>query len=673
MATNVGLKLGIDGEAKYRSELNNIIAQAKSLDSEMKAVTSAFTANTSAEERNAKTNAVLTKQIDVQKQKLEAQQQMLDKAVQKYGEADTRTLTWKDAVNQTTATLNNMQNRLKGVNTDLDKTGQELGEGKEKGLSFGDILKANITSDAIISGVKALAGAVKQVAQEIVNAAKESMKWGDDLNTLSEQTGLTTDQLQELQYMSAFIDVDVNTVTGSLRKLTMQMDNAKGGTGAAAEAFAALGVAVTDENGQLRDNYDVFLDTIDALGTIDNQTQRDALAMDIFGRSATELNTMIAAGSDEMRAYAQEAHDVGAVLSNDMVQDLAAAQDAADTVTNKFNAMKNGIVAQFAPAISEALGGFVDVLAGSKPLEEFIGDMMEHLPEIIEMGVNLLTSLVNGVVKALPVVIPAIIRAGVQLFVSLVAALPEIITNIIAVIPDIITGVITAITESLPLIIQAGVDLFVALVQALPEIIAGIVAALPQIIDAVITALTSVAPLLINAGVDLFLALIQNMPAIIAGIIKAVPKIITALVNGLKNGMKAIANVGLELVRGLWRGISNSFEWIKQKISEWVGNVLSFIKKLFGISSPSKVTTWYGEMLTAGLAKGITDGRVGINSAWRAATGGIGGITANVAGNIAAMSGRAGMVVTFNIQQLPGEDSNALAQRINRQLGRLYA
>lgn len=672
MATNVGLKLKIDGEAQYRSELNNIIAQAKTLDSEMKAVTSTFTAETSAEEKAAKTSAVLAKQIDVQKQKLTAQQQMLERATEKYGEADTRTLSWRDAVNQTTATLNKMENELRGVSSGVDQAADAMNDGKTSGMTFGDMLRANITSEAIVAGVKALANAFKEVAQEIVNTAKESIAMADSINTLSTQTGLTTDQIQEFEYMTGLLDVDVSTISGSLRKLTNNMDSAASGTGAAYDAFEQLGVSVTDADGSLRNNYDVFMDVIDALGEVDNATERDAIAMDIFGRNAQELNTLVAAGSDTIREYAAEAHEMGYVMDTDTISAMVDAQDAADRLSNQFTTLKNNMVAKIAPGITSALSGVVGILSGNSTIEEFVGDMTAKIPELIQMGVDLLSALVNGIIKALPVVVPALVQAGLQLFVSLVGALPEIIKSIIAVIPQIITGVIAAITDSLPMLIAAGVDLFVSLVGALPEIIAGIVDAIPQIYNAITNAFITAAPLLVDAGIQLFVALIQNLPAIIAGIVKAVPKIITAIVNALIAGIKTIANVGVQLVQGLWQGISNSLSWIKDKITSWVGNVLNFIKNLFGISSPSKVTAGYGDMLSRGLAAGIVDGEDAINAAWRDATGGIGAVNANVTGAYGA-AGAGGMIVTFNIQQRDGEDSYALAERINRQLGRIYA
>lgn len=157
---------------------------------------------------------------------------------------------------------------------------------------------------------------------------KESAAYADNILTLSLTTGQTTDQLQEFSYASELIDVSLDTLQGSLTKLTNNMQDTANGTGNAQAAFQQLGVSVTDADGHLRSANDVFYDAIDALGDVTNATERDALAMDIFGRSAQDLNPLIVQGADTLREYAQEAHDMGYVLDNDALAALGAVDDA---------------------------------------------------------------------------------------------------------------------------------------------------------------------------------------------------------------------------------------------------------------------------------------------------------------------------------------------------------
>jgi phage-related protein len=104
--------------------------------------------------------------------------------------------------------------------------------------------------------------------------------------------------------------------------------------------------------------------------------------------------------------------------------------------------------------------------------------------------------------------------------------------------------------------------------------------------------------------VQVALGLIKAIPQLISKI----PQIISALVSGLKSGAGSLASVGSNLVSGIWSGISNSLGWIKSKISGWVGNVTSFIKRLFGINSPSRLfRDEIGTNLALGLGEGFGD------------------------------------------------------------------
>jgi len=126
----------------------------------------------------------------------------------------------------------------------------------------------------------------------VAMAAKAGLA-ADDINTLSKQTGLSTEEIQKFMYASDLIDVPLETLTGSMARLTKGMGTAKEGTGAVAEAFNTLGVTIIDSNGQLRDNGEVFDEVIAKLGEVANETERDALAMEFFGQeSTTYLNPL---------------------------------------------------------------------------------------------------------------------------------------------------------------------------------------------------------------------------------------------------------------------------------------------------------------------------------------------------------------------------------------------
>lgn len=240
-------------------------------------------------------------------------------------------------------------------------------------------------------------------------------------------------------------------------------------------------------------------------------------------------------------------------------------------------------------------------------LAQVIEFILQQMPTVVNLGLQLIVGLVNGWLQAIPTLleklseiinqlvealldcIPQIIDAGTQLLESLVDNLPEIINTIVEVIPEIITNLIDAVLDHLPDIIDAGFKLITSLVDALPQIIITIVRAIPKIIAGIIGALINAIPKIIVTGVKLLISIIKNLPQIIAKIITAIPAIIKALIDGFGDYLSDMADIGLNLIKGLWNGIKNAGAWLRDKISGFFGGVVDSIKDFFGIASPSKL------------------------------------------------------------------------------------
>lgn len=189
MAVNIGPKIGIDGEAQFRKEINNLIQQQKTLASEMKAVTSSFDANDKSQEAVTAQTKVLNQQIEVQKQRIEQLQKGLQEASQKYGEADSKTLKWKQAVNDATTELNQMNGKLGDLENSVDDAGSAIEAASDKTSTFGDVLSAGV----IIEGAKSITDAIIDVA----DSATEYRRIMGTLETSSQRAGYDADQLAE--------------------------------------------------------------------------------------------------------------------------------------------------------------------------------------------------------------------------------------------------------------------------------------------------------------------------------------------------------------------------------------------------------------------------------------------------------------------------------------------
>lgn len=284
MAINIGPKIGIDGEAQYRKELSNIIQQQKTLQSEMNVVTSSFAKNTTAEEKNTAVSKILAEQVKVQKERVEQLAAMLQKSAEKYGENDTKTLKWKEAVNSATSELN--------------KLGDAFGDAEKGAFSFGDALKANVLAQAIVDGVKRLASAIKDMAGDFIDTAAsvkaEASQFSQTFGDFSDDATAAIDRVAN---ESGILDTRLNNLGtqiyafarasgGSAEESMVLMEKALQATADSA-AYYDRSLEDTAESLQsfLKGNYENDA----ALGLSATETTRNAAAMELFGQKFNDL------------------------------------------------------------------------------------------------------------------------------------------------------------------------------------------------------------------------------------------------------------------------------------------------------------------------------------------------------------------------------------------------
>ena len=579
MAYDIGPKIGIEGEAEYRKALQSIITQQKTLATEMTATASAFDKGEKSMEAYTAKNAVLEKQIAAQKEKMDMLKRAVQEASDKYGEADEKTQKWQQILNRATAELNDMERELRDNKAAMeqlgdatDELGKDLDEAGGKGKTLGQILKENLSFTDIINMAKAAAGAIKEVADALISCATDAAKFADDINTLSIQTGISTQRLQEFDYMSGLIDVDLNTISGAMSKTVKTMASGS-------KAYEKLGISVRNADGELRDSEDVFYEAIDALGKITNETERDAVAMEVFGKSAKELNPLIEAGSRQLAWYAAEARAAGYVMDDDLISSLSAGQDELDRFTKSTEAAKNAIGAQLLPSLASlAKGGGGIASAIATTLNSGGG-----ASAALSAGKDVAMQVLDGIIESAPEMAQAAGALLSELAVDVVQMAPQLVELGLVVLESFVEG----LSENTDILIPAVVDAIITITQSLLD-------HLPELISA--------AGMLIGA---LASGLIQAIPHLVM----QVPAILGALLTGLGEGFVSFVGIGLQMVEGIIAGIQDSIGWVKQQISAWVGDVVGFFKDMLGIASPSKVMAdQVGEQMAAGVGEGFEEG-----------------------------------------------------------------
>ena len=564
--SDIAVKFGVDGEAKFKSAIAAANSQIKNLNSEMKLAVSEMSGMDNAEESASKKMEILTrtidaqndklgilqKQYDLQKDKLSALKNELDaardsqdsnaEAIEKAATAYDRQLKQvqdlKTQMNNTSTSINNAENEIKNLGETVDDTSDNFEEATNSASVFGDVLSANVVSQAIISGLKKIAEGIKEIAVGAANAS-------DDILTLSSVTGLSTDTIQEFKYMADLVDTSFETIEGSLSKLTKNMQTASKGTGDAAKAFKELGIEVVDSNGELRNNEDVFYEALEALGQFENETQRDAYAMNIFGKSARDLNPLIEAGSERMKELAKQAHEYGYVMDEETLEANGRFQDSLDTLAKSQEALKNTLGSFFAPVLQGIADGLLNVVSA---VQEFISNNEPLIP------------LITGLVTAL-----GALAAGLG-----IASLIDVVSKAFAAL--------NAIMAANPIILVVG-------------LIAGLVAAL-------ITAYQT------N---EEFRAQVQEAWQTLKDFVTAGIEKIKSAVETLKELPGKALQWGKDMIQNFINGIKSMIN----KVRDAVSNVAQTVKNFLGFSEPkmgplSNFHTYAPDMINL-YAKGMTD------------------------------------------------------------------
>lgn len=381
MAIQIGPKIGVDGEAEYRRQMQNIIQEAKTLKAEMNQLKTEVTDESNAQENAAKQAENLTQQIKNQEERVRLLAQQMQTCAEKYGEADTKTLQYREQLANAQTVLNDMKrDQQSATDATNDFATAETAAGNAA-IDAGTLIKANLISEAIISGLRTVADLAWKAAKGIVELATDSAEYADEIMTQSTVTGISTDQLQEYAYMAELVDVSVDTMTGSMRKLTSTMGKARTGSERESAAFERLGIQVTNADGTLRSSTGVFWEIIEALGQMEDGTERDALCMDLFGKSAAELNPLIAAGTQKIAAWAQEAHEMGYVLDEETLEKLGSLDDSMQRLDNLKTTIRNKLGAAMAPALERLVDKLIEF--AERVDWDALGDALGHLLDAI--------------------------------------------------------------------------------------------------------------------------------------------------------------------------------------------------------------------------------------------------------------------------------------------------
>lgn len=456
MANNKNIKINLD-YSEFSNGISDCQRKMGLLTEQFKMQQSALGNNATEVERLALTQSSLSSKIELQIQIVEKASERYKALANSEGASASQVDNAQRSYMKQITTLNNLTNELEQVNRKLEENAQE-----EEKASNGAANASNGNAQLVMSvanavtGVTAFVQALKQLGQALIDCATQSTQLADNLATLSSQTGISTQTLQELGYASEFVDVSMETMQGAMTRLTQKMGEVQNGSASAKQAFDDLHISVQNSDGSLRSSEQVFYDVIDALGGISNKAEQDAASMQIFGRSAQQLAGVIDAGSSGLRAYADEANNLGVVMSDSEVQALASCQDSFDKLDAVMEASSNRISASLAPSFA----GLADVISNLDPsIIDFangLGKIGQTTASVIGTANQYVQTLAQlRIAKALTTA-ATVTESGAEIGLAGSAAMANM-----AMLPQImLIGAITAALAALALAIKEAIDLY---------------------------------------------------------------------------------------------------------------------------------------------------------------------------------------------------------------------
>ena len=462
--------------------------------------------------------------------------------------------------------------------TKLDTKGFESGLNK---ISSTGVAIGNLMADVI-----------RQVAQTISDVAKMGVEYNAQIETY--QTALTTltGSAEKANKIIEQVKKDAASTpfeVASLVKGNQLLISAGLSAEQARDDILALGNAISATGGGEEELSRMVIN----LQQIKNVGKASALDIKQFAYAGIDVYGLLADYTGKTR---EEVTDLEISY-----EDLTGALKFASQEGGKyFNAMEKQSET-FNGQLSNLKDNFMAFLGEATiPLFTFLKD--EVLPVIngildgtlgIDEGINKLTeTFLNGVmsmVNSLLVNLPTFLQMGINILLSLIQGITQALPDLIPTMVQVIMDMVNILLDNIDLVIECGIQLLVALTEGIMNALPELIARLPEIIIKIVSKLIELSPQLLSAALRIIMALAEGLIKFIPQLISKIPKIIKSMVSAFKKGISDFINIGKNLLNGLWEGIKNTKDWLLNKIKGFAKTITDGIKSFFGIHSPSKL------------------------------------------------------------------------------------
>ena len=498
------------------------------------------------------------------------------------------------------------------------------GEAEKAGNKAGGKLGAAL-GKGLAGAAVGLAASATAMTVGFVNATGQVAELGDHIDKMSQKMGISAEAYQEWDAILQHSGTSIDSMQRGMMTLSKAAESGS-------DAFAALGIS--QEQLASMSQEELFSATITALQGMEEGTERTALASQLLGGSAKELGALLNTSAEDTEAMRQKVHELGGVMSNDSVKAAAAYKDSMQDMKTALTGAKNSIMVEFMPAVTSVMDGLTKLFSGDSTgiqqvkvgISTFIKHISDAVPQIFQMGSEIILSLAQAIVANLPELLnsaaemimtigmglveqlPLIIQTGMDVLMALADGIIANLPIIIPAVVDVVIQIVDSLIDNIDMLVDASIAIIMALAEGLINALPRLIQKAPEIVGKLVDAVVRNAPKLLTAAWELIKTLASGIVQNLGQIFDKGKEIVQKVISGVGQAIRGLWSAGLDIVKGIWKGISDGFGWITDRITGWVGDLLGFFKRILKIGSPSKVfADEVGKWMALGMGEGFVD------------------------------------------------------------------
>ena len=524
------------------------------------------------------------------------------------------------------------------IGTDLDDKGFKSGLSK-LGKIGSTALKGTVS---VIGGVATAASGAVAGLLALESATEEYRVAQGKLTTAFEAAGFSVDAAQEAygEFYKILGDTDTATEASQLlASLAESEEDISEWTGIAAGVFGTFGdslpieglIEAANETANVGQVTGVLADALNWAGISEdefnakleecsNTSERNRLIMDTLSGTYDEASEAFYRNNEAMIQSRE----------NQILLDSALSE-----LVNTISGVKNGLISELLPSLTGVISAFNDLINGvegadaalSTAVGGLVSDLVAQLPEFLSFGVQILKSILQGIIDNLPTLLegmgqvvqeigtallelaPDLMEAGGEILTFIADGIETGLPKLAEALPGIIESISNYIIDNLPAILEAGTNIIESLLNGIVQAIPLLMEALPQIISTIITFIVENLPEIIGAGVEIITALVYGILSAIPSIVMAIPEVIKAIVDGFSQLPKMLFDIGANIIQGLIDGIGSMIGNVMDAVGSVIDAIFGTAESEAEVHSPSKRAARLGTMIAQGLSEGIKSGQ----------------------------------------------------------------